>query len=272
MQLLFFCPLWGSENLAFEQFCKQVKTAGFDGVELSFALGDKVARDERLRILADFELKHIAQHWQTINANLDEHRAEFVAHLDFLASTNPLFINSQSGRDWFSKEENLWLLDQASERASVHGLKIVHETHRGKFSFSARSTYEVLQSRPDLRLTADFSHWCCVSESLLEDQELFVQAAIERADHLHARVGFAEGPQIVDPRAPEWLGTVNAHLVWWDQIVAQHLAKGSQLLTVCPEFGPWPYMVHQAWTQEPVASQWECNLHMLNMLRSRWQI
>ena len=51
-----------------------------------------------------------------------------------------------------------------------------------------------------------------VHESGLEDQAENLELAIAHADYIHARVGYAEGPQIPDPRAPEWQHAVERHL------------------------------------------------------------
>jgi hypothetical protein len=119
-------------------------------------------------------------------------------------------------------------------------------------------------------LSADFSHWCVVSESLLADQAESLGLAIERTDHIHARVGFEEGPQVADPRAPESSAALEAHLGWWDRIIALHRAKGSALVTVAPEFGPSPYMPSLPWTGQPVSDQWATNVRMMGLLRGRW--
>jgi hypothetical protein len=149
-------------------------------------------------------------------------------------------------------------------------VQIVHETHRGKFSFCAQSTARYLEADPNLRLAADFSHWCVVSESFLEDQDEAVSLAIGRTDHIHARIGYPEGPQVSDPRAPEWSQALEAHLAWWDRIIAGHKNKKTPLLTITPEFGPAPYMPSLPYTRQPVASQWEVNIHMMNLLRQRY--
>ncbi len=107
-------------------------------------------------------------------------------HLYNLASANLLFINSQSGKDFFSFAQNQAILERAAAIAQETGVKIIHETHRGKFSFSTTTTLALLEALPDLRLTADFSHWCNVAESFLQDQPEARQAAIARADHIHA--------------------------------------------------------------------------------------
>ena len=127
-----------------------------------------------------------------------------------------------------------------------------------------------MRDDPQLRLTADFSHWCNVSESLLEDQAESLALAIERTDHLHARVGHAQGPQVSDPRAPEWQPAVEAHLTWWDKVFTRHQQAGAATFTVTPEFGPAPYMPALPYTAQPVAEQWELNVHMMELLRERW--
>ena len=47
-----------------------------------------------------------------------------------------------------------------------------------------------------------------------------MELAITRTDHIHARVGYTEGPQITDPRVPEWKRALDFHLQCWDKVVA----------------------------------------------------
>ena len=122
---------------------------------------------------------------------------------------------------------------------------------------------------PALKITFDVSHWCNVSESLLQDQPANVALAIERAEHIHARIGHAEGPQVNDPRAPEWEAAVKAHFAWWDKIVERKKQKG-ELLTILTEFGPPDYMPTMAYTRQPLADQWAINVYMMQLLRKRY--
>ena len=211
MELQFFCPRWGSEQLAFSEFCAKAKAAGYHGIEMSLPTGMQDKTDLILESLSLHGLSLIGQHHQTSIADRAGHARELQAHLRWLASAKPLFINSQTGRDWFPFEDNLALIGAAQAIAEESGITVLHETHRGKFSFCAAATKPFLDRLPELRLSADFSHWCTVSESLLEDQEAAVSAAIDRTDHIHARVGHAEGPQVSDPRAPEWQSALDAH-------------------------------------------------------------
>jgi len=123
-----------------------------------------------------------------------------------------------------------------------------------------------METLPELRLTADFSHWMVVHESDLSDQEETLSLAIERSDHIHARIGYEEGPQISDPRAPEWKGHVERHIELWRRIAERHRRDGSKMLTITPEFGPPNYMHTLPFTNEPVRDAWEVNVYMRDML------
>lgn len=94
-----------------------------------------------------------------------------------------------------------------------------------------------------------------------------MELAIERSDHIHARVGYEEGPQVPDPRAPEWRGHVDRHLEIWRRIAEVRRRDGSARLTVTPEFGPPNYMHTSPFSKEPVADAWEVNVYMRDMLR-----
>lgn len=76
-------------------------------------------------------------------------------------------------------------------------------------------------------------------------------------------------PQVSDPRALEWQEALQRHMHWWDKVVALE-KKESKPLTISPEFGPYPYMVHNPVTGQPLADQWEINLFMQRMLRKRY--
>ena len=269
MQVWFFCPLWGCSDLDWETFFARVKRAGYDGVEMSLPF-DPAEQEPILGGLRAHGLRWIAQHWEADDADPAAYLKSYERYLRNLAAAKPLFINAQSGKDFFAFADNRAVLEKAAAIARETGVKIVHETHRGKFSYSTTATLPFLQALPDLRLTADFSHWCAVAESFLQNQRESMRAAIERADHIHARVGHPQGPQVSDPRAPEWQEALQHHLAWWDAVVAAHRRRKSGVLTITPEFGPAPYMPAIPYSREPLADQWEVNLHMKDLLRARY--
>lgn len=271
MKISFFCPRWGCEAQPWNDFFSAVKSAGYDGVEMGFPF--TLSADEKSEIRNGLEshgLSVIGQHWQTAESDFEEHRNTFQKHLLSLAELQPLFINSQTGKDYFTVEQNLALMQLADEISKETGITILHETHRGKWSFAAHITQQYLQAAPQIRLTLDVSHWCAVAESLLEDQGPAVNLAIQHADHLHARVGFQEGPQVIDPRAPENAAILTAHLAWWDALIASKKSQGAETFTITPEYGAPPYQALLPNTGQPIASQWEINCWMKDLLKSRY--
>lgn len=105
----------------------------------------------------------------------------------------------------------------------------------------------------------------------MEDQQEAVDLAILRTEHIHARVGYPEGPQVPDPRAPEWHEALGHHLAWWDKIVMKKLSESAnQVITITPEFGPYPYMVHLPYSLEPITNQWDVNVYMMQLLKKRY--
>jgi sugar phosphate isomerase/epimerase len=269
MKIYYFCPLWGSEHMEWEELCSKVKAAGYHGIEGTIPF-DESEKTKIAEALDRNELKFIGQYFQSFEKEFQVHKDNYEKHLWNLVSMKPFHIDAQTGKDYFTIQQNSELFKIASEISDKSGITISHETHRNKALFAAHVTKELLKSNPDITITADFSHWCNVAESLLEDQEEAVTFACQRAVHIHARVGHAQGPQITDPRLPEWKNEVEVFLGWWDAIISHRATSGSQWMTISPEFGPQPYMSSVPYTNQPIASQWEINRYMLQLLKQRY--
>jgi sugar phosphate isomerase/epimerase len=267
MQIQFFYPRWGSEHLSWDEFCRKVRQEGYDGIE--YAIAGNTSEGELNTVwntAAKHNLKVIAQHYDTYTADFSIHHDRYARWFQKVTPFQPVKINSQTGKDFFSFSQNKQLIDTAAQS----GIPVVHETHRNKFSFAAHITHGYLEKLPALRLTLDVSHWVCVAESFLDDQVSALDLAIERTEHIHARVGHTSGPQVSDPRATEWQEAVNKHLSWWDKVVSRKRKEPKGVLTITPEFGPFPYMVHVPATGAPVADQWEVNTYIMRLLKKRY--
>ena len=270
MEVLSFCPRWGQADMPWNEFAAKVKQAGYDGVETDIPVSEK-DRDIVLNALAKEGLQLIAQHWETVEPDFEKHSAAYQQRLANMAIAKPILINSQTGKDYYSFEQNAKLIQAAASFSGASGIPVYHETHRGKFSFAAHITADYLSRIPELMLTLDISHWVAVAETFLNDQQEAVNLAISRTRHFHARVGHTQGAQVNDPRAPEWQEALEMHLRCWDKVWSANERAGNTTLTFTAEFGPSPYMPLLPFTQQPVSNQWEINAYMAEMLKSRYR-
>jgi sugar phosphate isomerase/epimerase len=268
-QLKVLATNWGYQG-SIDAYCAKVKQEGYDGIEIWWSNSQK-EMEELFSVLKKYNLEVgflTAGH----QSNYAEHFSSFKQMVTAAVNNkvqSPLYINCHSGKDYFSYEENKALIDFTMAMSKETGIKICHETHRSRMLFAAPVAKNFMQQIPGLRITMDISHWCNVSESLLADQQETVNLAIQRTDHLHARIGHAEGPQVSDPRAPEWEEAVKAHFAWWDAVVAIKKQKG-EVLTVLTEFGPPDYMPTVPYTHQPLADQWTINVYMMHLFRKRY--
>ena len=276
MKINFFCPIWGMVpnyiyqlDGSLEAIFEKIKNAGYDGIEMAIPMNDK-QKDEINKLKESYALDVIALQYAANGNTLSEFITSYKDHITSACDVNPVLINSHTGCDFFTFEDNCQFINEAELLAEQLGVKILHETHRGRFSFHAATMQQYLLAYPKLRITADFSHWCNVSESFLANQQENVNRAIDRSDHLHARIGHPQSCQVNDPRAPEWKEAVNYHLYWWDKIIANHREQRTPVFTITSEFGPSDYMPSLPYTMEPLSSQWEINLWIKDLLKKRY--
>ncbi len=267
MKIRFVRGMWGMDRPSLAANLAMIKEGGFEAVEM----GVPAEPAERKALRAELDrtgLALVAQQW-TSGRTPEEHARSFGEQFRRAVEFKPLLVNSHTGKDWFTLEQNLVVFRAAEKLEAQTGIRTVHETHRGRALFTAPAAAALLLALPGLKLAADFSHWVNVHESFMEDQVEALQKAIDAAWHIHARVGHPEGPQVTHPGAPEWKDAVEAHVGWWKRIAARHQKLGTAELTVCPEFGPFPYMTALPWTRQPVADLWEVNVFMKDLLKQR---
>lgn len=264
MKIIFVKTKWEMWHEPLEPFLERAAADRFAATEI-FLKTEKASPDDIAAQHRERGLDLVGQ-ILTSGDTPDDHIRSLEEQFEFAAECAPIRINHHAGRDVFSFEDNAWIFERMIALGRESGIPVMAETHRGRPTFAATETRRYLEALPELRLTADFSHWMVVHESNLEDQEDTLKLAIERSDHVHARVGYEEGPQITDPRAPEWKGHVERHVTLWRRIAERHRKAGSQSLTVAPEFGPPNYMHTQPFSNEPVRDAWELNVYMRDML------
>jgi sugar phosphate isomerase/epimerase len=267
MKIKYLCPFWGSETIGPEVFVERVMEAGFDGVEIN--LPDNEDHQKKIvKYLNDNRLLFVAQQYlPSLNEDFATYRRRYIRRLEELAALGPLFINSHTGKDFWSFAQNCQLIEDAFLIQESTGVPVYHETHRGRFTFHPAQLLQFLDRYPALKITADFSHWCAVSESFLEDQRPSLERAIQHTGHIHARVGHTQSPQVTDPFVPEWEAALHTFVNWWQEIIQFNSSQGNTQMCICPEFGPAPYMPSLPYTNQPVNNQWLLNVKMKDFLR-----
>lgn len=269
MEIKILCPLWGHEHLDITDFCQKIREAGYDGID-TWIPEDPAIKRQLFNALERFELLLVSHQHQARGNDFEAFKASFLQYLALSAEGKPILINSHTGKDYFSFEQNLELIDIAAAFSAKRGIVIAHETHRGRVGFSPSVLMDYFRARPDFFITADLSHWVCVTESFLENFTDPLNEAIARARLIHARVGFEEGPQVPDPRAPEWQYALDHFLGWWDRMVDHRYHAHAPLLAFTTEFGPPPYLPTIPFTNQPVADQFIINCFMKDLLRKRY--
>lgn len=264
--LLVFGTNWGFQGSTLH-LCEKLKQAGYDGLEVWWPSTEK-DRQELFQAMEKYQLK-VGLLVGSGEIDFKKHQQQFEENLSAAAKAKPVYINCHSGKDFFSFEQNRQLIDYSTKIAKETGTPIYHETHRGRILFAANVAKPFMERISELRLTLDISHWCNVHESYLQGQEETIALALSRTDHIHARIGHPEGPQVSDPRAPEWADAVKHHFEWWDKVVETKKKEGKRI-TFLTEFGPPDYMPTLPYTRQAVADQWAINVYIMEILRKRY--
>ncbi len=255
MKLSLVRHLWGIDlSAGYTPFLAQWRATGYDTLEASLRMVPDAV--ELRSVLAGEGLRWIPQVFSDMfcgNRSVATHIASLREQIEETLDARPMFINAQSGSDSWTVDEAEEFYHGVAELEEELGCAIAHETHRSRFFGNPWQTMRLLERMPSVKLTCDFSHWVCVAERLLPDAEDVIMRAAEHALHLHCRVGFEQGPQVSDPRAPEWAHHLAVHERWWRMVWRSQEDRGFAAATLTPEFGPAPYLAVLPYSQRPVA-------------------
>lgn len=274
MKLKVFKTLWGDPNTLETAIGAPAQTH-FDGLE-GQPPSDKAGRLAFQRRLADAGLDYIAEictagsYVPDRQATPEDHLESFRRRTEAALECNPLFATVIAGCDAWSIAESVDFFGEATWIASKLGVTASFETHRSRSFFNPWVTRDILRQLPSLKLTCDFSHWCVVCERLIDSEPEIIALCAERAHHIHARVGYDQGPQVPHPAAPEFRAALEAHERWWMQIWRSQTARAMAVSTLTPEFGPDGYLQCRPFTGEPVADLSEINTWMAERLRQQF--
>ena len=275
MQLRLFKTLWGHDG-ALDNAIATCQEQALAGIEGQAPLNATTRREFRSK-LANAGLDYIAEictagsYVPRREATAAEHLASLKHQAEVALECEPLFLTVIAGCDAWSVDQSVEFFGEANAIADEFAVTASFETHRSRSFFNPWTTRDIVRQLPELKLTCDFSHWCVVCERLLLDSEPDVLAlCAERAHHVHARVGYDQGPQVPHPAAAEFRSALEAHERWWTQIWRSQMSRGQHASTMTPEFGPDGYLHCLPFTGAPVSDLEQINGWMAQRQRGQF--
>tara|TARA_B110000503_G_scaffold42367_1_gene69433 strand:- start:31610 stop:32482 length:873 start_codon:yes stop_codon:yes gene_type:complete len=264
MQLHNFKTLWGHTG-SIEEAAVLAKAVNFSGLEAP-AIHHNPGHLQALgKALKDFDLEWVQEictagsYVPRRHASVSEHLADLEAQILIGKPLQPRFVNVMGGCDAWPISTSVDFFKAAMEIADKHGVLCSFETHRGRSFYCPWNTVAVLEQIPEIKITCDFSHWVVVCERLMDSEWDVIELAAQHAHHVHSRVGYAQGPQVPHPGAPEHTEALASHQRCWEAIWNAQMSRGYQETTMTPEFGPDGYLHHLPFTNTPVADLWDIN-------------
>jgi len=266
MELKLFKTLWGF-NGPIEAACVIATEQGFDGIE-GPAPADEFQRRHMRTAIAAHPLDYIAEittagsYVPELRATLDQHLQSLQEKLQHSLELQPYSISCLVGSDAWPEREQLLFFERALRLVENCGVPVSFETHRSRSLFNPWITQRIAREFPQMLFTCDFSHWCVVCERLLDAELHGINNLALQAQHIHARVGYDQGPQVPDPAAPEYQDALTAHRHWWELIWQSQYERGYTVTTMTPEFGPDGYLHCEPFTGRPTGDLEQINTWM----------
>lgn len=244
--------LWGYPITSDATF-RAIRDAGYCGIEVGkFGIDAPGTFGDALR---RHGLEFIAQVYTaefSKGHSVDEHLASLESEVRKLLPLRPVLVNIHSGEDTWPLDEMHRYFREAAGLEKLSGVPWAHETHRGRCLFQPAVARLLMEEHPEIKLVADLSHWVCVCERLLEDCGDTIALAAERTLHVHARIGYSQGPQVSDPRCNQFAAERAAFEGWWHTMFQAMRRRGLPAFSFCPEYGPAPYLSLLPFTGVPV--------------------
>lgn len=269
MRLICLRSSWGLAGLGRDaaRAIAGARKAGFDGLEMSLAEYKSHSEDHRRAIRTalyshDMSLimsaysswdnyigpydgrSTVRQHAHVMRDQLRE-----VAEVASALSSGTLIkVNGHSGSDAWTESEACDFFEATSQTADELGdalPPLSHETHRGRYLCCPFVTARLLRRIPSLRLTSDFLHWVVKCERLLdspEEVDLLCREIAPAVDHVHARIGTPQSPQVADVRSPLVSAVAERFYSFWEATWRAHevasVSSRSSVVTATIEYGP----------------------------------
>lgn len=271
-QLRVYQSLWAMERRrpdghewTLEQKLAMIRDAGFDGAGVRFF--DRDYAREVTAFLREHGMSWQAQCYPRSVEELKpiiEHVQEFGAdHINLQADVRP-----------YTLDECIPYIEGWRRLADDAGIALHIETHRDRMTTDLFFTLQLLDRFPDLRLTADLSHYVVGREfawPISDENHALMHRIIDNAWGFHGRVASREQIQLqlAFPQHQQWL---QLFMQWWEYGFRswRRRAPADGVLTFLCELGPPEYAMTGADGYE-LSDRWQEAGVMKDSVRALWQ-
>jgi sugar phosphate isomerase/epimerase len=241
---------------------RRVKAAGFEAVECW--LNDENEQEHR-EALQRAGLRLVLGHRPF---TLEQTRQEAARAVRLGAD----FLFAQPADAFTPVEEVAKLCREGRKIANDQGVAFFVEVHRNNFTENLPQTKQLIERVPDIRFTADLSHFVVVGEFYGWAEERAIERVmpvLERTSHLHGRISNGEQVQVdVGDGSGD---TAQFFVALWAEAV-RHWCNGAQPGDVLPfasELGPPRYAITLPDGRE-FSDRWEQSLVMKQLAKQAW--
>ncbi|MFL9923537.1 sugar phosphate isomerase/epimerase [Herbaspirillum lusitanum] len=248
-----------------DQKLSMIREAGFDGAGVRFFDYDYA------RTVTSFLREH-GMSWQAqcYPRSVDDLKP-IIEHVQELGADH---VNLQADVRPYTLDECIPYIEGWRRLADDAGIALHIETHRDRMTTDLLFTLHLLDRFPDLRLTADLSHYVVGREfawPISEENHALMHRVIDQAWGFHGRVASREQIQVqlTFPQHQEWL---RLFMGWWEYGFRswQRRAGSDAVLTFLCELGPPEYAMTGADGYE-LSDRWSEAQLMMKLVRDLWQ-
>src|ERR1700761_3811193 len=241
-----------------------IPDAGFDGAGVRFI--DPAFASEVTAFLRRYNMIWQAQCYPT---DVDDLKPV----LDLVARLGADHVNLQPNGRPQRIEQCIPLIEGWRRLADQAGVAVNIETHRDRMTTDLFFTLQLLECFPDLRLTADVSHYLVGREfawPVDEANHAMIHRILDQSWAIHGRIASREQIQI-SLGFPQHAGWVELFMGWWEYAIRswRKRAGPDAALTFLCELGPAPYAITGPDGLE-LSDRWQDALVMKDMIRKLW--
>lgn len=270
-EFLVYQSLWAMERRrpdglewSLEDKLTMIRDAGFDGAGVRFA-DPGYAREVTGFLRANAMTWQAQCYPQTIG--------DLAPILERVSELGADHVNLQPDVRPYRLSECIPYIEGWRRLAREAGVPVHVETHRDRMTTDLFFTLKLLDCFPDLRLTADLSHYVVGREfawPVAAENHAMMHRLLDNTWGIHGRVASREQIQ-VQIGFPQHQGWVELFMGWWEYGMRswRRRAGPDARLTFLVELGPPTYAITGADGYE-LSDRWQESLTMMRMVRALW--